>query len=861
MATIREYSRQFGAQAGDFSGRRATPEDMGVAGGIADLAQGIGQASAIMKHHEENAELAYAQVQVAEAENVLDEKVREIQAKATPGVSTTDEIKSMTSNYYAEIGGQYKTQKAQQYVKLHGANQTGNRVKSSIAFDVDLAVKDRFVQIDKISEINERAVLADPNKYTAIKNNTMFEMENGVGLYNFPGDARHKLALQAQMKSKIENLAYMAAQGDIQNPAVRGMIVGSVKAAASSSAISFDNVFDKLLSAESGKKQVDASGNPITSPKGAIGIAQVMPGTAPEAAKLAGLQWDENKYKYDAEYNKALGKAYLQAKIAEFDGDVAKGLAAYNAGASRVMSAVGSRGTDWLSAMPQETQQYVKKIAGNNVAVDVVEKPPELKQKPAWWDDLSAERQIQVTRNAQTLEHQNRSIADKANAKLINDAGNYFSAYGKMPDTAPKLNSVTEPEQRQQLQTLYEASNKLAGIMDKPAAEQNAYLERNKPQDSGIPGDFTYQMGVYKDMVRFVNENQKLRQEDQVTAAYKMGFGGKQAEIKPIAEYGDGEKLGVEIAQRVAHTDAIQKTWNMKENKILMSHEAENIRATFRSMKVEDQPAFLAGLSKNITPEHFNALANQVWKGDHEVRGAAILSTFGDTKSQNGDSAARTSELILMGRKVLDANVVAEGGEKMPGFKGVLPSDESIREYVGEHLKGVRLPEAAIHSVSQTVKAHYVGKMQTKGVQKTYELTESDNQKALKDSMKSVIGEPSTVGPMQVVRPWGMSDSQFQEEVKNQASTMGYVKGTYGLISNGESKQYEIVVNGIGTKQVIDLNRPNYKQLQSGGDTIEPIGTGIYADAFKTESVKEALGLKNVKLPKGRADELGWWEQ
>ena len=858
MATIREYSRQFGAQAGDFSGRRATPEDMGVAGGIADLAQGIGQASAIMKHHEENAELAYAQVQVAEAENVLDEKVREIQAKATPGVSTTDEIKSMTSDYYAKMGGQYKTQKAQQYVKLHGVNQTGNRVKSSIAFDVDLAVKDRFVQIGKLDEINEKKVLADPGKYKEIKDKITLEMESGVGLFNFHGDARYKLALREKMRSSIENLAYMAAQGDIQNPAVRGALVGSVKSATN---LSFDNVFDKLLSAESGKKQVDASGNPITSPKGAIGIAQVMPGTAPEAAKLAGLQWDENKYKYDAEYNKALGKAYLQAKIAEFDGDVAKGLAAYNAGASRVMSAVGSRGTDWLSAMPQETQQYVKKIAGNNVAVDVVEKPPELKQKPAWWDDLSAERQIQVTRNAQTLEHQNRSIADKANAKLINDAGNYFSAYGKMPDTAPKLNSVTEPEQRQQLQTLYEASNKLAGIMDKPAAEQNAYLERNKPQDSGIPGDFTYQMGVYKDMVDFVNKNQKLRQEDQVTAAYKMGFGGKQAEIKPIAEYGDGEKLGVEIAQRVAHTDAIQKTWNMKENKILMSHEAENIRATFRSMKVEDQPAFLAGLSQNITKEHFNALAQQVWKGDHEVRGAAILSTLGDTKSQNGDSAARTSELILLGRKVLDANVSAEGGEKMPGFKGVLPSDEAVREYVGEHLKGVRLPEAAIHSVSQTVKAHYVGKMQTKGVQKTYELTESDNQKALKDSMKSVIGEPSTVGPMQVVRPWGMSDSQFQEEVQNQASTMGYVKGTYGLISNGQSKQYEIVVNGIGTKQVIDLNRPNYKQLQSGGETIEPRDTGIYADAFKPDSVKEALGLKNVKLPKGRADELGWWEQ
>lgn len=860
VAPVREYNRQFGAQSAD-QGRRATPEDFGSANGLQDLAQGMTSAALIMQRHEENREISDAQLKMAESDAVWDEKRQQLQKEAQPGVSTATKIKEDMTVYFTQMAGNYKTDAARNYVRLHGTRLTTQNFNQSSAFDVDLVVKDRFNKIDGIFDGAQKLVYSDPSQYEAKKSAILFDAKQRIGVFDMPGDARVQVALDKEVQKRVEGLALMAAQGDLQNPAVRGMIVGSVKSQSGVTNLQFNDVFDKLLSAESGKKQVDGSGNPITSPKGAIGIAQVMPGTAPEAAKLAGLPFDENKYKYDAEYNKALGKAYLQAKIAEFDGDVVKGLAAYNAGASRVMSAVGSRGTDWLSGMPQETQQYVKTIAGNSVGVDVVDTPPELKQKPAWWDDLSAEKQVAVTRDAQTLETQNRNIADRANAKLINDEKNHFAATGKLSAQAPKMNNVTDPEQRQELQTLYDASSKLAGIMDKPAAEQNEFLERNKPEASGIPGDYTYQLKVYGQMARFINENQKLRQEDQVTAAYRMGFGGKQAEIKPLAEYGDGEKLGVEISNRVAHTDAIQKTWGMKDNKIFMENEAQNVRNTFRSLKVEDQPAYLSGLAKNISKEHFDALTKQVWKNDHEIRGAAILSNLGTTKSQNGSSAERTSELILLGRKVLDSNVVKEGGEKMPGFKGVLPSDESIREYVGAHLAGQYLPETMINALTNVVKAHYIGNLQTKGVQKTYELTESANQTYLKDSIKTVIGVPSTVGPTKVTRPWGMSDAEFQDDVKAQANEMGFMGRHYGLVAiEGRDKQYALVING-KTEGTIDLNRPNHTRYKYGGDVVQKIKYGIYADAFNAESMKEAVGLSNFTLPKGRADELGWWEQ
>jgi hypothetical protein len=77
---------------------------------------------------------------------------------------------------------------------------------------------------------------------------------------------------------------------------------------------------------------VDAHGNFLTSPAGAVGPMQVMPDTGPEAAQLAGLPWDENAYRTDAAYNELLGIAYLSELLRKYDGDVSRALAAYNAG-------------------------------------------------------------------------------------------------------------------------------------------------------------------------------------------------------------------------------------------------------------------------------------------------------------------------------------------------------------------------------------------------------------------------------------------------------------------------------------------------------------------------------------------------
>lgn len=131
---------------------------------------------------------------------------------------------------------------------------------------------------------------------------------------------------------------------------------------------------------------VDRNGNPLTSPKGAVGIAQVMPDTAKYVVtKIWGKPWDaetEARYRTDMAFNKAIGLAYFQEQVQTYGGDLSKAYAAYNAGPGRVDKAVKAaslarndpnfRGPlydgkgdplDWRSYLPAETSAYVVKAS------------------------------------------------------------------------------------------------------------------------------------------------------------------------------------------------------------------------------------------------------------------------------------------------------------------------------------------------------------------------------------------------------------------------------------------------------------------------------------------------------------------
>ena len=126
-----------------------------------------------------------------------------------------------------------------------------------------------------------------------------------------------------------------------------------------------DAAWRAMVHQESGGHQTDAQGRPLTSSKGATGIAQVMPRTGPEAAAYAGEPWDPDRFAHDAAYNEKIGRAYFHHLVQANGGDVAKAVAAYNAGPDKLARAV-AQGGDWLKNLPAETRKYAANVAARS---------------------------------------------------------------------------------------------------------------------------------------------------------------------------------------------------------------------------------------------------------------------------------------------------------------------------------------------------------------------------------------------------------------------------------------------------------------------------------------------------------------
>lgn len=94
--------------------------------------------------------------------------------------------------------------------------------------------------------------------------------------------------------------------------------------------------------------------NPKVSPKGAMGVMQVMPDTARDPG--FGIRPWDGKSQADLA---RVGRQYAAALTNHYDGDTAKVLAAYNGGFGRVDSLVKKFGDSWYEHLPSETRNYV----------------------------------------------------------------------------------------------------------------------------------------------------------------------------------------------------------------------------------------------------------------------------------------------------------------------------------------------------------------------------------------------------------------------------------------------------------------------------------------------------------------------
>jgi soluble lytic murein transglycosylase len=109
---------------------------------------------------------------------------------------------------------------------------------------------------------------------------------------------------------------------------------------------------------------------------GARGLLQLMPGTAKQLAKKAGLTFSQDRLTSDAGYNATLGAAFLGEQLDRFGGSYVLTFAGYNAGPNRATQWVAKYGdprgkdidavVDWIERIPYtETRSYVQRVMEN----------------------------------------------------------------------------------------------------------------------------------------------------------------------------------------------------------------------------------------------------------------------------------------------------------------------------------------------------------------------------------------------------------------------------------------------------------------------------------------------------------------
>jgi soluble lytic murein transglycosylase len=122
-------------------------------------------------------------------------------------------------------------------------------------------------------------------------------------------------------------------------------------------------------------RQESAFNPKAVSSANALGLMQVLPGTAKMVAKKNGVAFDQKRLLSDPVYNVQIGAAELGSALESYRGSYILTFASYNAGPGRVREWIGRYGDprdpgvdpiDWVERIPfSETRNYVQRILEN----------------------------------------------------------------------------------------------------------------------------------------------------------------------------------------------------------------------------------------------------------------------------------------------------------------------------------------------------------------------------------------------------------------------------------------------------------------------------------------------------------------
>lgn len=295
-------------------------------------------------------------------------------------------------------------------------------------------------------------------------------------------------------------------------------------------------LFSAMLWQESGGNQYGKDGAPLVSPKGAVGVAQVMEDTGPEAARLAGVAWDRDKWLNDPRYNAKLGQAYFGAQMTKYGNNPVLAVAAYNAGPGAVdgwIKKIGDPRTGAVSneqfgaAIPyEETRNYVANVTGSAGAIPGNATMESLINQPFWNAMSPQNKSAMMSKMAGMYDMQAAAGRVSLQSRMQDDltaleAGkpvNPISAHewaAVMPLQASPAERIQLEKTYQQYQQTMQLQPVYQTIVNGTAQQGIAAVQSMAPQE-GDP-DFKFKQALYATAQAKLNAVQTAREKDPGT--------------------------------------------------------------------------------------------------------------------------------------------------------------------------------------------------------------------------------------------------------------------------------------------------------------------------------------------------------
>ncbi|HCB1653166.1 TPA: transglycosylase SLT domain-containing protein [Citrobacter farmeri] len=292
-------------------------------------------------------------------------------------------------------------------------------------------------------------------------------------------------------------------------------------------------LFSAMIWQESGGNQYGKDGEPLVSPKGAVGVAQVMEDTGPEAARLAGVPWDRDKWLNDPRYNAKLGQAYFGAQMKRYDNNPVLAVAAYNAGPGAVDGWIKKFGDprtgdvsndQFAAAIPyDETRNYVAKVTGSAPAIPGTATMENLINQP-FWNAMSPQNKsammskvagmydMQAAVGRVSLQSRMQDDMAKLEAgKTVNPISEH-EWLAVMPLQASPAERIQMSETFQQYQQAMTLQPVYQTIMQGSAQHGIAAVQAMAPQEDDP--DYKFKQSLYATAQAKLNQVMKARESD-----------------------------------------------------------------------------------------------------------------------------------------------------------------------------------------------------------------------------------------------------------------------------------------------------------------------------------------------------------